>query len=340
MYDIITVGSNTLDAFVHTDAEVVRARKNKSKLKIKKNDELLAYPLGSKILITRLEFHVGGGGTNTAASFKKLGLKTAYLGKIGHDENGVKILHELNKLNIEFIGAFGKTSGYSVILDSIAHDRTILTHKGSNDNFKYNEVNKTKLKTKWFYFSSMMSSSLDLLKSLARYAGKNNINLAFNPSNYLVTKGTKELKPILENTDLLIFNKEESFILSKKKTIVDAFKELKKIVKKTGIIVITDGPRGAYAYKEDVLLHAKPTPVKILETTGAGDAFASAFTAGIMQKQDLKNALKMGMIQAESVIRCYGAKNKLLNKREMQTALKRDKRKIITKKMRWTSWKE
>jgi ribokinase len=168
LYDVITVGSNTLDAFVHTNAELVKIPNGHNNQK----ELCLAYPLGAKILITNLEFHIGGGGTNTAASFKKLGLKTAYLGKIGHDENGIKILNELHKLQIDFVGTFGKQSGYSVILDSKAHDRTILTHKGSNDNFRYSEVDKTKIKTKWFYFSSMMSSSLELLKSLARFAKK------------------------------------------------------------------------------------------------------------------------------------------------------------------------
>ncbi|MFP4567413.1 MAG: carbohydrate kinase family protein [Candidatus Woesearchaeota archaeon] len=328
MYDVITVGSNTLDAFVHTDVEVVNISK-----KTKKKKEVLAYPLGSKILITNLEFHLGGGGTNTAASFKKLGFKTAYLGKIGHDENGAKILHEINKLNIDFIGAFGKQSGYSVILDSIAHDRTILTHKGSNDNFRYREVDKTKLKTKWFYFSSMMSSSLDLLKSLARYAQKNNIKLTFNPSEYLVVKGIKELNPILAATNILVFNKEEALLLTKTKNMNDAFKQLKKIIKPKGVIVITDGSRGAYGYDGENLLHAHPKKVKLVETTGAGDAFASAFTAAIMTNNNIKNALKWGMIQAEQVIQSRGAKNKLLTKKEMLYSIKKDKRKIITKKL-------
>jgi ribokinase len=327
LYDVITVGSNTLDAFVHTDVNVVNLSKKTNKKK-----EVIAYPLGAKILITNLEFHIGGGGTNTAASFKKLGHKTAYLGKIGHDENGVKILHELNKLNIEFIGTFGKQSGYSVILDSIAHDRTILTHKGSNDNFTYREVDKTKLNAKWFYFSSMMSSSLELLKSLARYANKKNIKLAFNPSEYLVIKGIQELKPILDATNLLIFNREEAQILSKKKNIQEAFKTLKKTIKPEGVVVITDGPRGVYAYDGEHIMHAYPTKIKIVETTGAGDAFASAFTSAIMQGKLLKEALRAGMIQAESVIQCRGAKNKLLNKNEMEKALKKDKRKIIIKK--------
>jgi ribokinase len=154
-----------------------------------------------------------------------------------------------------------------------------------------------------------------------------------NPSEYLVVKGVKELEPILEASNLLIFNKEEAFILSKKKTMTEAFKFLITQIKKEGIVVITDGPRGAYAYDGENILYAKPKPVKILETTGAGDAFASGFTAAIIRGGNINAALKSGMIQAESVIRCYGAKNKLLNHREMNEALKKDKRQILIKKI-------
>ena len=180
----------------------------------------------------------------------------------------------------------------------------------------------------------MMSSSLELLKSLSRYAQKNNIKLAFNPSNYLVIKGKKELQPILQTTDLLIFNKEEAQILSKKNTVQEAFKILKKMIKPEGLIIITDGPRGAYSFDGKEIIHVHPKKIKLVETTGAGDAFSSAFTTAIIQKKDVKTALKQGMIQAESVIRAHGAKNKLLNKKEMIKELKKDKRKIVTKKIR------
>jgi ribokinase len=74
MYDVITVGSATVDVFVKTEAELIEITKKGSE------EELIAYPTGSKILIQQLDFKIGGGGTNTAVAFARLGLKTAYLG--------------------------------------------------------------------------------------------------------------------------------------------------------------------------------------------------------------------------------------------------------------------
>ena len=121
VHDIITMGSATVDVFAHTDptqSEVVNLHHHKD----------IAYPLGAKILIKEIHTFVGGGGTNTAVAFARLGLKTAYLGKIGKDDNGKTISDCLFNEKVEFIGTYGQISGYSVILDSVKDDRTIFTY--------------------------------------------------------------------------------------------------------------------------------------------------------------------------------------------------------------------
>jgi len=331
LYDVITVGSNTIDVFVKTDVKVVHKHHAKSK-KVNADEFCLAYPVGEKILINHLEFQVGGGGTNTAVSFARLGLKTAYLGKIGDDENGVKVFRLLKKEKIKFIGPLGKSNGYSVILDSIKEDRTILTHKGCNDSLSKEELHKSFLKTKWFYFSSMIGKSLETLKFLATYAKNSGIKLAFNPSSYLTKKGPEHIKEILQATNVLIMNKEEGCYLTNTKNINSILKKLKKYA--TDYVVITDGAKGAYCFDGKKRYFGAPKKnIEIHETTGAGDAFASAFVAGLIRKKDIKTAMKKAFIQAESVIQAYGAKNDLLTNKKIIALLKKDRRKIEIKNM-------
>jgi len=320
MFDIITVGSATIDVFAHTDSNLITIKSPNS------DKEFIAYPAGTKMLIKKLDFLVGGGGTNTATTFARLNFKTAYLGKIGKDENGLKIFKFLKKENITFIGALGDISGYSIILDSIDEDRTILTYKGCNNNLSYKEIKKSNLKTKWFYFSSMIEESFETLKKLAIYAHENNIKIAFNPSSYQTEKGTEHLQDILKYTHILILNKEEAQNLVGKEDISELARQLSLFGPE--IVVITDGKNGAYCYDEKHLYFIKPTSKTVIETTGAGDAFASGFVAGQMFNKDTEFCMKLGMHNAESVVQHFGAKNIILTKNKALELIKKDKRPI------------
>jgi len=184
MYDVITVGSATVDALAQTEfCEMIHDKKNK---------ECIAYPVGAKILMEELILTVGGGGTNTAVSLARLGHKVAFLGKIGSKYNSKRVIQQLKNEKVDtslIIRSKTGRTGYSIVLDSKKHDRTILVFRGSNNDLGFNEINLKKLKTKWFYFSSMMGKSFKTLEKITSYAAKNNIKIAFNISSYLAKKG-------------------------------------------------------------------------------------------------------------------------------------------------------
>jgi ribokinase len=306
MYDIITLGSATIDVFAETDKKYVHGKN-------------YCFPVGSKLLVEHLETHTGGGGTNTAVSFSKLGLKVAYIGKIGVEANAVRIVHTLKQEGVDtslICHKQGKT-GYSFIIDAVNYDRTIFAYKGTNDQLSPEWIDgiKPKLKTKWFYFSAMMGQSFKSAEKLALFAKQNNIKIAFNPSGYLAKKGPRFLKTILCNTTVLVFNKEEAQLLTGKKSLNEMFKSCYNYGPK--YVVITDGSKGSYASDGNTIYHVQPHKVKIVETTGAGDSFASTFVACLYKGKDMMFALKAATLNAESVIQHYGAKHKLLNWNEL-----------------------
>ncbi|MBL7054455.1 carbohydrate kinase family protein [Candidatus Woesearchaeota archaeon] len=324
MYDVICVGSSTVDVFAHTKfSELIKI------IGPKGETDLLAYPTGSKILIDELNFTTGGGGTNTAVSLTRLGHKVAYLGKLGKDENADFIINSLKKEKINLIVSRKEGySGYSMILDTLEHDRTILAFKGLNDKLLFNEIPLNKLKTKWFYFSSMMEQSFKTLEKLSDYAKKKNIRVAFNISSYLAEKGQDYLKNILKNTEILILNKEEAELLVGSSGIKNMLRKLAGLG--PNIVVITNGKKGVFAFDNKYIYSAKANNIKVIETTGAGDAFASSFLSGIIKKNNIEFAIKLGMTNAESVITYHGAKNNLLTYKEALKIMK--KRTIKVKK--------
>ncbi|MFH1521850.1 MAG: carbohydrate kinase family protein [archaeon] len=293
-FDVVTFGSAVIDTFVDTEFN----RKLNS----------FNYDAGSKILIDNLKFDIGGGATNTAVAFARLGFKTGSICKIGDDKNGQDILAMLKKENVKFLGSKSKDkTGYSIILDSKDKDRTILTFKGPSNNIKITEL--PKFKTKWLYYSSLLGKSFETQKKLALKLKKEGTKIAFNPSDYLIKK--LNILPLLKITDVLILNKEEAQMLCKRYNKKgDTIICVRELGPKT--VVITDKNKLVYAYDGMKKYSIKPNKIKVVERTGAGDAFASGFVAGIMAGKGINESLKLGLREGESVIKYFGAKNNLL----------------------------
>jgi ribokinase len=236
----------------------------------------------------------------------------------------------LKKDKIDFLGTYSKNmSGYSIILDSIANDRTILTYKGSNNDFRFTDINKRKLKTKWFYMCAMVEHSFEEPEKAVIFAKSKGMKVLFNPSSYLAEKGKEYLEKLLTNTDILVLNKEEARDIVGNHEPEQLLRQLKD---QTGIkiVVITDGKEGVYVNDGKYIYRALAHPIKIVETTGAGDAFGSTFLAGLLKKNDIEFAIKIAITNSESVISHHGAKTNLLRWSKALQILKKNP--VIIKK--------
>ncbi|MBS3099013.1 carbohydrate kinase family protein [Candidatus Pacearchaeota archaeon] len=312
-YDIIVFGGAVIDAFLELDV-------NESKGQI-------CLPVDSKLLVKNLWFSTGGGGTNTAVAFSKLGLKTGFIGKLGKDENADLILEELKKYKIDFLGKQGKEpTGFSVILDGKQKNRTILTSKEANEHISWKDIYLNKINSMWIYFSSMSGETLETQIKLAEWASQKGIKIAYNPSYYLCQKGAAYLKKLLRNIYVLILNEEEAKSLVGKK---DLFKKIHCLGPK--IVCVTRGEKGSVVSDGNYLYKAKAHKIKVREKTGAGDAFASGFVFGLMKFQNIERAIQIGTLNAESVIQKAGAKNGLLSWSEMKREMEKKKVRVEEK---------
>ena len=313
-YDVISMGSAVVDAFVYPHFKEIN---NKIQLVV-----------GEKIRLENINFTVGGGGTNSATCLSKLGFKVGLLTKLGLGYNAKIILRELEKNKIDFLGKQGKEhTGYSIILGTDKGNRTILTFKGTSDDLKFSEIMLKKLNTKWFYFTSMGGESFKSQKKIVAFARKKGIKIGYNPSSFHTSRGPEYLKEKFNHTDFLSLNKEEAGMLAKNGNV---FKWLHKLGPK--IVCITDGPNKGYVYDGSFLYTYTPNKIKVVDPTGAGDAFGSSFVAGLHRFGDVEDAIKVALANSESLIQKPGAHNGLLNWNEIMNVLKR-KRFKIEKKM-------
>lgn len=318
MYDVITIGSSTVDVFGTSPKKFKDIK------------------VGDKVLIDFLDFEIGGGAINSAAALSRMGFKISTLCKLGNDHNAEKIVKELEKDNIDILTEkrSKKPTSYSYILNTKGEDRIIFQFKGASDDLRWDEIDKDKLKnTKFIYMATMLGESFSTCEKIAEFCTKNNIALLFNPSKYLAAKGKKGLKKILENTSIIVLNKEEARTLlnTKKRELKFLMTSIRKLGPK--IVVVTEGKKGVNVLQDGAIFHMDPYDVKVLHTAGAGDAFTSGFLAGILMHNDIPVSIKLGNANAASVIQHYGAHSKLLTYKQAFDFIVNNKSEVIIKRI-------
>jgi len=308
--DVLTIGAGTRDVFI------------KSK-HFEKHDNPDApsgfdacFPMGAKIALENIYLETGGGATNAAVTFNQLGYKTACLCRVGNDSNGSAVKSALKQRGIitKYIQTDEKRkTSYAVILLSGSGKRSILVYRGASNFLDMSECDCKKINPNWIYLTSL-GGKMKTLGQVFTAARNNQISVAWNPGNSELKQGQKKLKKYIKDTDLLFLNREEAALLTELPP-----RHLEDIVKKLGhlpkqALIITDGPDGAYAFdpNNETLTHIEAIPGKRRNTTGAGDAFGSGFTASFIKDQNIETALCVGSHNSIGVITTMGAKAGIL----------------------------
>jgi sugar/nucleoside kinase (ribokinase family) len=311
-YDIISVGDATLDVFVHlVEASVL--------CNLQKDVCQLCLSYADKIPVEKVERLIGGNAANNAVGSARLGLKAAFYSIVGNDTTGAQILDTVRreKVSCEYVHIDRKQeSNYSVVLN-YKGERTILVYHIDR---KY-KLPKFKA-SKWIYLTSMGKNHLNLHKELAAYVKRTGVKLGFNPGTHQLKQGLEKLRPMLAVTTVLFVNKEEARRIVGE---IADMKELLMAVRHVGpqIIVITDGDKGSFAYDGQQFWKCGITDTPVVERTGAGDSFATAFLAALNHGKTVPEAMQWGTMNSASVITKVGPQAGLLTKSQMAAWLRK-----------------
>ncbi|MGN0017959.1 MAG: carbohydrate kinase family protein [Candidatus Gastranaerophilaceae bacterium] len=337
MFDIVTIGSATIDVFVKCDdANIVSVQS------MDKKSEFMSYRYGSKLEISDFDTNVGGGGVNTAVNFANLGYNTSAIFKLGKDIYSKGVFNFFEDKNIDLsniIHTSKTTTGFSIILVSFAGDRTVLAHRGGNGEIKKDEINFDALKeAKFIYLAPLNGKSTRILEPIVDFAHENDIKICVNAGTSSIKKGFEYMKKILENAHVVVMNKEEAQMCTKieirpdtaeakysnEKIHPDLVSILKKLkVRDYQIVVVTDGGNGAYAYNGENFYYCPVLQGKVVSTLGAGDAFASTFCATMNKTHlDIGKSLMYATVNSSSVVSKFSATEGLLTFEEIEKVLK------------------
>jgi hypothetical protein len=339
---IFSIGGATFDIFIKPHDQAI--------VNFRTLDEKKAYlclEYGGKIKIDEVHETFGGGATNTSVAISRMGFDAFFVGMVG-TEYGDRVLENLrlNGVDAEYAARTQKDkTSFSTILNSFEGERTVLAYSGANQYLGSEHLPLKALATAdWIFLNHLTDGESKIPWDLLKLLKKNpSVKLAWNPGKEQCRKGIAHWKPFLDRVDVLFLNQEEASCLAQTAPrpagvkhenpkfhshiphshlppYADSYGAIFDRFLKTGVktVVITDGGNGSQACDRKKAYFCPVVTHKIVDTLGAGDAFASGFTSAQALGLDLKDSLRYGTLNANRVISYFGAQQGLMTRKAME----------------------
>jgi sugar/nucleoside kinase (ribokinase family) len=258
----------------------------------------------------------GGSAGNTIAGIAMLGGKTAYIGKVADDQLGKIFTHDIRAAGVTYdtrplVG--GLPTARSLIFVTPDAQRTMQTFLGACTQLGPEDVNMDHVSASQVIYMEGYLWDLPRAKQAmldaAMKAKENGVKVSLTLSDaFCVARFRDEFLDLAEKyVDILFAN--ESEILSLYQT-EDFDEALQQVRKHCEIAALTRSEKGSVVVKgNEVHVIDAVKGVKVVDTTGAGDAYAAGFLYAYTQGTDLKTAGKLGGAMAAQVISQYGPRS-------------------------------
>lgn len=252
---------------------------------------------------------LGGGGSaaNVAVGASRLGVKSGFIGSIGFDTFGRVLLEELEHEGVDVAHVKVDTStssGLTVIAINNKGQVIMFGYTGASDKLFPSDLNKE-------YISSsehvhITGLSFDTALAAAKIAKKANVTVSFDPGRLMSKMGLKRLLPLLHYVDQILLNQEEARELT---GVIELEKAAKAIIKSgPKMVIIKRGPDGVFAMNHSKSFSVPAYPVKVVDTTGAGDAFSAGFITAQLEGKNFEDSVEFANATANLKITRVGAR--------------------------------
>jgi sugar/nucleoside kinase (ribokinase family) len=261
----------------------------------------------------------GGSASNTATGLSSLGCEVSFIGKVGKDILGNYFKKDLNNYNIkkEFISTDDSlVTGRSIISITPDKERTMNTYLGASSMLSDKDITIDMFKNiKGVFIEGYLwylKSGKKIINKIIKESKKNNGYVALSLSDNICVDIYREeiMKLIKENSITYLFgNKSELLALletTNKNVMLNKSLELSDYINK---IIITDGSNGSYVIEGKCINHVKAALHKeTIDTTGAGDLYASGFLKGIDMNLNARECAHLGNLCGSEIVKVIGAK--------------------------------
>lgn len=255
----------------------------------------------------------GGGAAANVASWLAHNKTPTYLvTRVGADSAGQTLLSELDAYGVEHSNNVipNMNTGVVVVIVGVDGERTMFPDSGANSGLGLNDLpdlgqfNAVYLSAYSLINPQSRAGVLEVVSKI-RNAG---LPIILDPATVgvLMEVGVKAANEWLSFIDTIVLNEEESHFLTGSKNPIDAAAQL---LKQVSTVVIKRGSNGALGQtRGGQLIQVEAKKTAVVNTTGAGDAFAAGFISIWAKNGELLDALESGINLAANCVALVGAR--------------------------------
>jgi sugar/nucleoside kinase (ribokinase family) len=254
----------------------------------------------------------GGSAANTIAGLAALGSKTAYIGKVADDQLGDVFTHDIRAVGVTYDTprlSEGLSTARCLIFVTPDAQRTMQTFLGATTQLGPEDVNMDYITdSRVLYLEGYLwdqPRAKEAMRNAAIKAQEEGVKVAFTTSDgFCVDRFRDEFVELIYNhVDILFANETEILSLYQVKEFDDAMQHVRGHCE---IACLTRSEKGSVIIRGDEVHVIDPEKVKVVDTTGAGDAYAAGFLHAYTMGRDLRTCGHLGSVMAAEVISHLG----------------------------------
>ena len=310
--DVVGIGNAIVDIIAHADDGYLAADsmvKGSMMLIDEPRAEAIYAGMGPGIEMS------GGSAGNTIAGIASLGGQAGYIGKVRDDLLGKVFRHDITSAGVEFptpAATDGPATARCLILVTPDGQRTMNTFLGACVNLRAEDIDATLIARAqitylegYLYDPPHAQEAFRHAARLAHEAGRK-VSLSLSDS-FCVQRHRDAFLHLVDNhVDVLFGNEAEITALFEAGEFDSAIGQLRGMC---DLAAITRGAAGSVIVSKDQIIEVPAAPVsRIVDTTGAGDLYASGFLYGLTHGKPLAECGRLASLAAAEIISHYGAR--------------------------------
>jgi ribokinase len=252
----------------------------------------------------------GGSAANAIVGLARLGCKTGFIGKVANDREGKLQLKCFNAEGVDTDGIIKAEQGKSGSVLGFVDEkgaRALYINSGVNDTIKFEEIEPDYVsQAKFLHLTSFVGEESFQTQKRLLTTLSSDVTVSFDPGAVFARKGYSALEAIIKKTYVLMPN---SFELEQLTGESDYCKGADLMIGRgVKIVAVKLGSAGCYVTDGRERLRIEPFKVKVVDTTGAGDAFCAGFLYGLIKNKSISECGRIANFVASRCVMQMGAR--------------------------------